>query len=35
MMSYLHELDWDAIAATDFRDSDVKEGKQADADARK
>jgi hypothetical protein len=26
----LHELDWDAIAARDFRDPDVKERKQAE-----
>jgi hypothetical protein len=30
MMSYLHELDWDAIASTDFRDPNVKERKQAE-----
>jgi len=30
MMSYLHELDGDAIASTDFRDPNVKEGKQAE-----
>ncbi len=26
----LDKLNWDAIAATDFRDSDIKEGKQAE-----
>jgi hypothetical protein len=29
-LSDLHELDWDAIAARDFRDPDVKECKQAE-----
>ncbi|WP_296756462.1 DUF4433 domain-containing protein [Roseiflexus sp.] len=29
-LCYLHELDWDAIASTDFRDSYVKERKQAE-----
>ncbi len=29
-LCYLHELDWDAIASTDFRDPNVKEGKQAE-----
>ena len=26
----LHEVDWDAVHATDFRSTDVKEGKQAE-----
>jgi hypothetical protein len=26
----LDEIDWDAVAATDFRDPEVKEGKQAE-----
>jgi hypothetical protein len=26
----LHEINWDAVAATDFRASDVREGKQAE-----
>lgn len=26
----LHEIDWEAVAATDFRDPVVKEGKQAE-----
>lgn len=26
----LHEIDWEAVAATDFRDPEVKEGKQAE-----
>ncbi len=28
--SQLHQLNWDAITATDFRDATVKEGKQAE-----
>ncbi|MCY7287348.1 MAG: DUF4433 domain-containing protein, partial [Cryobacterium sp.] len=26
----LHEVNWDAVAATDFRNPDIKEGKQAE-----
>jgi hypothetical protein len=29
-LAYLHEVDWDAVAATDFRSELVKEGKQAE-----
>ncbi len=29
-MQNLYELDWNAIAATDFRDPDIKERKQAE-----
>ena len=29
-IEYLDELDWQAIAATDFRDPDIKEAKQAE-----
>ena len=29
-LNYLHEVDWNAVAATDFRSSTVKEGKQAE-----
>ena len=29
-LANLHEINWSAIAATDFRSADVKEGKQAE-----
>jgi hypothetical protein len=29
-LDYLHEVDWAAVAATDFRSEQVKEGKQAE-----